>query len=71
MKLEFSPRIFEKYSDTKFGGNPASGSGAVSYGRTDRQTDIQMEDVTNLIVAFRNSANALKNGSIFGRIFNK
>ena len=58
MKLEFSRQIFEKYSKITFHENPRSGSGVVSCLRTDRHTDI-----TKLTVAFRNSANAPKNGS--------
>jgi hypothetical protein len=54
MKLEFSP-TFETYLNVKFNKNPSSGS-RVQYGQTDRHTDI-----TKLIVAFRNFANALKN----------
>jgi hypothetical protein len=51
MKLEFSRRIFEKYSNIKFNENPSSGSRVVPCGRT---------GTTKLIVAFRSSANALK-----------
>jgi hypothetical protein len=57
MKLEFTGQIFEKDSDTKFYGNPSSES-QVSH--ADGQMEGQV-DVTNLIVAFRNFANALKN----------
>jgi hypothetical protein len=32
MKLEFSGKIFEKYSNIKFHENPSSGSGVVPYG---------------------------------------
>jgi len=55
MKLEFSRKIFEKSSNTKFHWNPSSGSRAVPCGRTDRQ------DVANSSF-FRNFANAPKNG---------
>jgi hypothetical protein len=51
---EFSRQIFEKYSNTKFHENPSSGS-RVLRGRTEGQTDM-----TKLIVAFRNFANAPK-----------
>jgi hypothetical protein len=50
MKLEFSLQIFEKYSNIKFHENQCSESGVLC-GRT---------DVTKLIVAFRNFANATK-----------
>jgi len=36
MKLEFSSRIFEKPSNTKFHENPSSGNRVVPCGRTDR-----------------------------------
>ena len=49
MKLEFSRLIFEKSSNIKFHENPLSGSRAVPCGRT---------DMTKLMVAFRNFANA-------------
>jgi hypothetical protein len=52
MKLEFPWQIFEKYSDIKFHENPSSGRRVVSCRRT---------DMTKLIVAFRNIANATKN----------
>jgi hypothetical protein len=51
MKLEFSRQFFEKYSNIKFCENPSSGSCVVPCGRT---------NITNLIVAFRNFANAPK-----------
>jgi hypothetical protein len=47
--------IFEKYTYTKFHVNPSSGSRIVPCGQTDGWTDM-----TNLIVAFCNSANAPK-----------
>jgi hypothetical protein len=52
------PRNFRKQeiSNIKFNRNPSSGNWAVPCGRADVRTDI-----TKLIVAFRNSANALKN----------
>ena len=49
MKLEFSWQIFEKYSKTKFHENPFGGSSVVTDGQT---------DMTKLIAAFRNFANA-------------
>jgi len=55
MKLEFPRQIFQKYSNFKFHENPSSGSRVVSCGQTDGQTDM-----TKLIVAFRNFANAPK-----------
>jgi hypothetical protein len=40
MGLEFYGQIFEKnYSNTKFRGNPSSGSRVLSYGRKDGRTD--------------------------------
>ena len=56
MKIEFSQQTFEKYSNTKFNENQFNGSRVVPCGQTDRQTDM-----TKLIVAFRNFANAPKN----------
>ena len=50
MKLEFSQRIFEKYSNINFHENQSSGSHP--QGRT---------DMTKLMVAFSNFANAPKN----------
>jgi hypothetical protein len=50
MKLEFSLQIFEKPSNIRVHENKSSGSG-VPCGRT---------DVTKLIIAFRNFANASK-----------
>jgi len=55
MELEFSRQFFEKSSNTIFHENPFSGSQVVPFGPTDGQTDI-----TQLIVAFRNFANAPK-----------
>jgi hypothetical protein len=52
MKFEFSRQIFEKVSNIKFNQNPSSGSRVVPCGET---------DMTKLIVAFRNAANAPKN----------
>ena len=54
MKLEFSQRIFEEYSNVKFHENPSSGSRVVPCGGT---------DMTKLIVAFRNFANAPKHNN--------
>jgi hypothetical protein len=56
MKLEFSRQIFEKSSDNRFHQNPSSGSRVFPRGQTDGRTDMK------LIVAFRNFANAPKNG---------
>ena len=47
MNIEYSRRIFEKSSSTKFIENPSSGS---------RQKDGQT-DMKNLLVAFRSFAN--------------
>jgi hypothetical protein len=48
--------VFEKYAKTKFRENPSSGSRVVPCGQTDGQTDM-----TKLIAASRNIANALNN----------
>jgi hypothetical protein len=57
MKVAFSKRIFEKFSNIKFHGNVSSGSRVVPcgqmYGRTDGRTDMMKRTV-----AFRNVANA-------------
>jgi hypothetical protein len=55
MKVVFSQRILENYSNIKFHENPSSGSRVVGRGQTDGPTDI-----TKLIVAFRNFAKAPK-----------
>ena len=55
MKLEFSLMILEKYWNIKYHENPSSGSRGVPCGRTVRRADI-----TKLIAAFRNFANAPK-----------
>jgi hypothetical protein len=52
MKLEFSGQIFEMYWNIKSRENPPHGSRVVPCGRT---------DMTKLIVAFRNFANATEN----------
>ena len=41
MKLEFSPKVFEKRSNIKFCENLSSWSRVVSYGRAEGQTDRQ------------------------------
>jgi len=51
MKLEFSPQIFEIYSNIKFHENASSGSRVVPCGRT---------DTTKLRVALGNFAKASK-----------
>ena len=48
MKLEYSPNIFEKYSNAIFNENPSSGTRVFPCGRT---------DMTKLIDAFLNFAN--------------
>jgi hypothetical protein len=55
MKLEFSKEIFGKFSNIKFNENHYGGSRVVPCGRADRRTDM-----TKLIAAFRNFANAPK-----------
>jgi len=39
MKLEFSPQIFDKYSNTKCQEHQSSGSRVVLCGRADRHTE--------------------------------
>jgi hypothetical protein len=60
MKLEFSPQIFEKFSNIKFYKNPSNWSRVVPCGWTEAQTDGQT-NLTKLLVAFRNFAKAAKN----------
>jgi len=55
-KTEFSQQIFDKHLNIKFQENPFSGSPVVPCGLTDRQTEM-----TKLIIAFRNFADASKN----------
>ena len=40
MKLEFSPHIFEKYTNIRFHKNPPSESSVVASGRIDGQIDM-------------------------------
>jgi hypothetical protein len=54
MKLEFSRQIFEKYPDFKFHWNSPIGSRFVQCGQTDKT------GMTELMVPFRNFANAFK-----------
>jgi hypothetical protein len=56
MRLEFSRQIFGKITNIKFHQDPSIGNQVVSCGQTDGQMDM-----TKLIVAFRNFANARKN----------
>ena len=53
MKIEFSRQIFDKSSNIKCRQNPSSGSRIIPCGRTDGRADM-----TKVIVAFRNFANA-------------
>jgi hypothetical protein len=53
-------QIIEKYSNVTLYENTYNGRRVVPWGRTDRQTD-RPTDMTKLIVAFRNFANAPKN----------
>jgi len=39
MKSEFSPQIFQTYSNVEFHSNPSGGNRDVPCGRTDAQTD--------------------------------
>jgi hypothetical protein len=55
MKLEFLQQILEKYSNIKFNENPQSGSRIVLREQADGRADM-----TTVIVAFRNFANAPK-----------
>jgi len=55
-KIKYSRQIFEKYSRTKFHENQFIGSQVVPCRRTDGRTDM-----TKLLVAFRNFADAPKN----------
>lgn len=55
-----SQHILKKIINIKFRENPSRGSGAVSCGRRDRQTDRQI-DMTKLVVAFRYFASHTKN----------
>jgi hypothetical protein len=55
MKVEFSIEMFEKFSNIKFHGKLSIGSPVVPCGQRGRKTDM-----TNLIVDFRNFANAPK-----------
>jgi hypothetical protein len=54
IKFEFSQQIFKNFSNIKFHQNPSNGSRVVPCGPTDMK----------LKVAFRNFANAPKNGFI-------
>ena len=56
MQYEFSGQVFEKRSNIKFHQDPSIGCRVIPCGQTDGQTDM-----TKLIVAFRNFANAHKN----------
>jgi hypothetical protein len=58
MKVEFCRQIFEKYWNITFYKNPSSGTRVVSC--TDERAE-RKTDMTKLIVAFRNFANAPKN----------
>ena len=65
MKPEFSRPTFEKYTNIKFNENRSSGTPVVPCERTDREAGRQADrqtDMTKLIVAFRNFANAPKDG---------
>jgi len=59
-KLWISRHIFEKYSNIKFHENPSSGSRVVPCGRT---------DMTKLIIALRNIANAPETNHKFSTHF--
>jgi hypothetical protein len=59
IKIKFSGQIFDKYCNIKFHENPSGGSRLVPYGQTDGWTDI-----TRLIAAFHNFADAPKNNRV-------
>jgi len=61
IKLEFPELIFEKYSNIQFFENPSIVSG-VFFMRSDGERE---RDVSKLIVAFRNFANAPKSDVIW------
>ena len=64
MKLAFPWKFWKKYFNTKFYEFSFSGSQIVPCGRTDGRTDGRSEgqtDMTKLIIAFRNFANAPNN----------
>jgi hypothetical protein len=55
MKLEYSPQMFEKFSNIKFHENPSIGSRVVPYGEKERR-----KDMMHLKVAFRDFTKAPK-----------
>jgi len=57
--IRYPCQIFEKHSNIKCDENPSSRSRVVPCGRAGRRTDRQI-DMTQLMVAIRNFANALK-----------
>jgi len=59
MKLEFSQKIFEIYSNIKFHEHQSGGSRVVPRGQT---------NTTKLIVAFRNSANTTQKVTTIKRL---
>jgi len=62
MKLEFSPKIFEKYSNIKFHEYPPRESQVVPCGWTDKQADERTgKGTTRPTAPFRIIANAPKN----------
>ena len=62
-ELKFSGQIFEESSNIKFYQNPSSRRTVVSCRRTDGRTDGRTV-MAKLIAAFRNYANAPKNGGL-------
>jgi hypothetical protein len=60
MKLEFPLQIFKKCLNTKIHENPSSGSRVVPLGRRIVRKKDKETNMTKLIVAFRNFANAPK-----------
>jgi len=59
LKLEFSRQILEKFANIKLRQNPSNGSRVLSSGQTDGRKD-RHTDMTKLIIAFLNFANAPK-----------
>lgn len=73
INLEFCAKSFEKYPNMYFLQNPFIWTRVFPWERTDRQKETGTDgrtDRTKLTVAFRNSANAPKNGIKFLEVWN-